>query len=141
MLEIAGSTSIDTSAGAITVMAVKPEMLPDLAVIVVAPVETGVVKPFKLVALLIVATLGADEVHVTDVVIFLIELSEKVPVAVNCSLVPRAIFGFTGVIAIDRSVGEGVPDPPPPPQPAARTRIRKRIGILLDFIDSYSGWD
>jgi hypothetical protein len=116
-------------------------MLPDLAVIVVAPIETAVANPLKLAALLIVATLRADEVQVTDEVIFLIELSEKVPIAVNCSVVPRAIFGSIGVIVIDTSVGEGAPDPPPPPQPATRTRVRKRIGILLDFIDCHSGWD
>jgi hypothetical protein len=142
-LEIAGSTSIDMSTGAITVMVVKPEMLPDLAVIVVTPIETVVAKPFKLAALLIVATLRADEVQVTDEVIFLIELSEKVPLAVNCSVVPRAMLGFIGVIVIDTSVGEGALDPPPL-QPAVRTRISKRIGILLDFIGGYSrrdqGW-
>lgn len=141
MLEIAGSTSIDTSTGVITVMVVKPEMLPDLAVIVVTPIETVVANPLKLATLLIDATLRADDIQVTDEVIFLIELSEKVPVAVNCSVVPRAILGFIGVIEIDTSIGEGAPDPPPPLQPATRTRIRKRIGILLDFIDSHSGWD
>ncbi len=139
MLEIAGSTSIDTSTGAITIMVVKPEMLPDLAVIVVVPIETVVANPLKLAALLIVATLRADEVQVTDAVIFPVELFEKVPVAVNCSVVPRAILAFTGVIAIDTSVGAGALDPPP--QPAARTRISKRIGILLDFIDGHSRRD
>lgn len=60
--------------------------------------------------------------------------------AINCSGTPRAMIGFSGVIAMDMSVGEGVPDPPPP-QPATSKRIRKRIGILLDFIDINSGWD
>ena len=139
ILEIAGSTSIDISAGTITVTAVKLEMLPDLAVTVATPVLTGVTNPLKLVVLLIVATSGVAEVHVTDVVISLIELSEKVPIAVNCSLVPRGILGFSGVIAMDTSIGEGAPDLPP--QPATRKRIRKIIGMLLDFIDINSGWD
>jgi hypothetical protein len=35
-----------------------------------------------------------------------VELSEKVPVAVNCCVVPFAIEGFAGVTAIDTSVAE-----------------------------------
>jgi hypothetical protein len=59
---------------------VVPEMLPDEAVIVVVPVATGVALP----VLLTVATVGAVELQVTDVVIFWAELFENVPVAVNC---------------------------------------------------------
>jgi hypothetical protein len=35
-----------------------------------------------------------------------VELSEKVPVAVNCSVLPFAIEGFAGVTATDTSVAE-----------------------------------
>jgi hypothetical protein len=35
-----------------------------------------------------------------------VELSENVPVAVNCSVLPFAIEGFAGVTATDTSVAE-----------------------------------
>jgi hypothetical protein len=46
------------------------------------------------------------ELHVTEPVKFCVELSENVPVAVNCCVVPLAIEGFAGVTAIDTSVAE-----------------------------------
>ena len=51
-----------------------------------------------------VATLVACEVHVTEPVKFCVELSEKVPVAVNCSELPLAIERFGAVTAIDTNV-------------------------------------
>ena len=42
----------------------------------------------------------------TELVKFCVELSEKVPVAVNCTFEPFAIEGFAGVTAIDTSVAE-----------------------------------
>jgi hypothetical protein len=53
---------------------------------------------------LIVATLVVCEVHVTVLVKFCVELSEKVPVAVNCSVLPFAIEGLAGVTATDTNV-------------------------------------
>jgi hypothetical protein len=50
------------------------------AVIVVLPVLTAVANP----VLLIVATLDEEDDHVTDDVMSFLELSPKVPVAVNC---------------------------------------------------------
>lgn len=51
-----------------------------------------------------VATLVVCEVHVTETVKFCVELSEKVPVAVNCSELPFAIERFGAVTEIDTNV-------------------------------------
>ena len=76
-------------------------------------------------ALLMVATLVVAEAHVTWLVRFWVELSEKVPVAVNCWVSPLATLGFAGVTAIDWSVApettvivEAIP--PAVPSPASK---------------------
>ena len=90
----------------------------------------------------IVAAVEIEELQTTDVVMFRVVLSENIPVAVNCSVVPGAILGFIGVTAIDRSVKEGVPDPPllEPllPQLVTSKRISTRKSSLFDFIDAHS---
>jgi hypothetical protein len=58
---------------------------------------------------------------VTELVKFCVELSEKVPVAVNCTFEPFAIEGLAGVTAIDTSVAEltvSKVDPLTPPKVA-----------------------
>ena len=99
----AGVTAIDTNVGAVavTVRVVEPLTAPEAALIVLVPAATPVAKP----PALIVATLVVCEVHVAVLVRFCVELSEKVPVAVNCCVLPFAIDGFAGVTAIDTSVG------------------------------------
>jgi hypothetical protein len=99
----AGVTAIDTSVGAVaaTVRVVEPLTAPEAALIVLVPAATPVAKP----PALIVATLVVCEVHVAVLVRFCVELFEKVPVAVNCCVLPFAIDGFAGVTAIDTSVG------------------------------------
>jgi len=64
------------------------------------PAATPVANP----PALIVATVVVTELQVAVPVKFCVELSEKVPVAVNCSVAPFAIEGFAGVTAIDTSV-------------------------------------
>ena len=59
---------------------VRPLIPLSAAVIVVVPVAAAVASP----AVLILATLVAEDVHVTDEVKFWLLLSPKVPVAVNC---------------------------------------------------------
>lgn len=54
--------------------------------------------------MLIVATPVLLELQVTVVVRFCVLLSEKVPVAVNCSVPVVPMVGFAGVTAIDTSV-------------------------------------
>jgi hypothetical protein len=61
-----------------------------------------------------VAIVGRCEVQVTELVISSVLPSSKVPVAVICSVVPRAKEGFAGVTAIetkvcaDRNVAEAI---------------------------------
>ena len=97
MLGFTGVTERDESVVAFTVRVVDPDMVPDVTVIVVVPAATDVAKP----AALIVATPVLDEAQVDVNVRFCVVLSENVPVATNCSVVPLAMLGFTGVIAMD----------------------------------------
>jgi hypothetical protein len=99
---LAGVTAIDTSVGAVTVNSVVPSTAPEAASILLIPVATPVANP----PAVIVTTPVVCEVHVAVLVKFCVELSEKVPVAVNCSVVPFAIEGFAGVTATDTSVAE-----------------------------------
>ena len=57
---------------------------------------------------MIVATAGVADAHVTWLVRSCVELSEKVPVAVNCCVFPLAMLGLAGVTAIELSVGAAV---------------------------------
>jgi hypothetical protein len=100
----AGVTAIDTSVGAVavTVSSVVPSTAPEAASILLVPVATPVANP----PAVIVTTPAVCEVHVTVLVRFCVELSENVPVAVNCFVVPLAIEGFAGVTATDTSVAE-----------------------------------
>jgi hypothetical protein len=67
---------MDTSVAAVTVRTVEPEMLPEVAVIVVVPAATGVTIPLEPAVLLIAATVADDELQVTDAVISCLLLSE-----------------------------------------------------------------
>jgi hypothetical protein len=71
-----GVTAIDVSVAAVTVRVVDPDILPDVALIVVEPVATGVANPWDPAALLMVATPVLDELQVTAVVRFCVVLSE-----------------------------------------------------------------
>ncbi|HEV2717748.1 MAG TPA: hypothetical protein VGU64_20950, partial [Terriglobales bacterium] len=68
--------------------------------------------------MLIVAAAALEELHRTDAVISWVLLSLKVPVAVNCLVVPTAILEFAGVTAIKTKVAaltlrEALPVTPP----------------------------
>jgi len=69
-------TERERSVAGFTVRVVVPEMLPDAALIVVAPAATDVASPFEPAALLMVATPALDELQVTDAVRFCVVLSE-----------------------------------------------------------------
>src|SRR5438270_904253 len=92
---------MDWSAAAVTLSVVEPVMLPSLAEPAGEPVAPAVASP----AALIDATLGVAEDQVTWLVRSCVELSEKVPVAVNCCVRPLASEGLAGVTAIDWSTG------------------------------------
>jgi hypothetical protein len=67
---------MDTSVAEVIVSVVEPAILPDVAVIVVDPVAADVARPLEPAALLMAATLEADEPQVTAVVRFCVVLSE-----------------------------------------------------------------
>jgi hypothetical protein len=70
-------------------------------VICVVPAATPVANP---VAAPIVANAVFDDFQATLVVMFFVELSVYVPIAVNCCVFPATIEGDAGVTAIDLSV-------------------------------------
>ena len=65
--------------------------------------------PFASPAAEMVATAGVADAQVTWPVRSSVESSEKVPVAVNCSVAPAVMLGLAGVTAIDcRTAGPTV---------------------------------
>jgi hypothetical protein len=84
MLGFVGVTEMDKSVAGFTVRVVDPDMVPDVTVIVVVPAVTDVARP----PALIVATPVLEEVQVDVKVRSCVVLSENVPVATNCSVVP-----------------------------------------------------
>ena len=80
---------------------VVPWILPELAVIVVTPGATPVTSPPELM----LAIFGTVELHITEPVTILLLPSSKVPMAVNCIVLPTASEAFTGVTVIDTRVG------------------------------------
>jgi hypothetical protein len=76
-----------------------PDILPDVAEMVVDPSLKAVAKPL----LSMEAMPVFDELHVTCAVKSCVVLSEKTPVAVNCLFVPLAIEGLNGGISIKTS--------------------------------------
>jgi len=68
----------------ITVRVVLPVMPPNLAVMVAEPTPTPVASPLEFDALLMTATVVAEELQVAPMVRTCTELSENIPVAVNC---------------------------------------------------------
>jgi hypothetical protein len=104
MLGLVGVIARDMSVAGFTVSMVDPDMLPDVAVMVLVPAATEVARPFEPVTLPIDATLVLEEFQATVSVRSCVVLSENVPVAVNCWVVPLAMLGLVGVIARDTSV-------------------------------------
>lgn len=84
-----------------TVNVVEPDIAPEEAVIVDIPVAMLLASPFVSGPLLTVATVAFEELQCTVVVTLCVLPSVKVPVAVNCCVVPRGIEGIAGVIAMD----------------------------------------
>ena len=104
MLGLAGVTAIDWRVAAVTVSTVEPVTPLSVAEIVEVPAATPVASP----AALTVATAVSAEAHVTWLVMFCVVLSENVPVAVNCSVVPVTMLGLAGVTAIEVRVAAGL---------------------------------
>ena len=85
----------------VTVKVVEPVLPESVAEMVLEPAATPLAKPELL---LMVAKAVFELLQATEPVIFWVELSEYVPVAVNCCVVPRLIDGLVGVTAIETKV-------------------------------------
>lgn len=81
---LGGVTAIDTSAACVTVSEVEPDTVLEKALIVTVPVATLLASPFVPMLLLIVAIVPSVELQCRVAVKSCVELSVKVPVAVNC---------------------------------------------------------
>jgi len=78
---------------------VLPLIVPEVAMIWVEPVPMVDANPAVFDRLLIVATVVAFEVHCTVLVKSCVLPPVKVPVAVNCCVVPKGVLAGAGVIA------------------------------------------
>ena len=87
-----------------TVSSADPVIPPEFAPMVVVPALLQVASAAMLGALAIVATLAEDELQCAFSVMSCVLPSLKVPVAVNCCLVPAAAVGAAGLIASETSV-------------------------------------
>jgi hypothetical protein len=79
MLELVGVTAIETRVAPVTVRIAVPVTEPDFALMVDEPTPTPLARPAELM----VAMVGADEAHATEVNTCVLP-SSKIPVAVNC---------------------------------------------------------
>jgi hypothetical protein len=133
VVRLEGMIVIVEPAGAVqsTDNTVKPEILPEVAVIVVGPGVTEAANPFEPAALLIVATDLDEEPQVTDVVRSRVVLSEYVPVALNCCVVPKAIRGLAGVTSIEVSVAPELIVPAPQTLQVVRTAANEIIATTI----------
>jgi hypothetical protein len=99
-LAVAGVTPMEDRVAAVTVRVAVPDLPLKVAVMVAEPAATPVARPLVLT----VAVDVLDEVQVTCVVIFWVEESEYVPVAVSCRVSPAGRPAVTGVTAIEDNV-------------------------------------
>ncbi len=76
MLGLVGEIARETSVAGVIVSVVDPDMLPNVAVIVVVPAAPETAKPLEPAALLMAATPAADVLQATAVVRFCVVLSE-----------------------------------------------------------------
>ncbi len=79
----------------------EPLIEPEVAVMVVVPVALLVARPVVGAESLMVATLSAEEVQCAEAVRSCVVPSLRVPVAVNCCVVPNAIDGLAGETEIE----------------------------------------
>jgi len=125
-----GVTDTEDNVAVVTVRVAVPDLVPEVAVMVVVPAPTAVARPL----LLTVATAALDELQVTTVVISRLVPSENMPAAANCEVAPAGVLGLEGVTDMKTSVTPGgnvagESELPPPPHPANRRKIAQR-GII-----------
>ncbi len=124
-LVFAGVTAIDTSVADVTVSPVDPVIPSTVAEIFTGPGLTAVASPL----LLIVAHVVSDDFQVTPDVKISVDLSDNVPVAVNCSVLPVARLVFAGVTAMDTSVADVTVSPVDPVIPSNVAEIVTGPGL------------
>jgi hypothetical protein len=106
MLGFCGETVRFTSCAGVTVNEVVPETLPQVAEMFAYPTARPEARPCVLVLLLTVATVGSEELQCTDDARSCVVPSLKLPLALNCCVVPRGIDEASGEIVIDSSTVE-----------------------------------
>jgi hypothetical protein len=97
---LAGVTAIEVKVAAVTGTVVEPEIPPCVAVMVALPTPVPVTRPVGETC----PTVRGAEVQLTDCVRSCVVPSVKVPVTVSCTVVPLAIEGLMGAIAMETSV-------------------------------------
>ncbi len=100
MVGLAGVTATEDRVAEVTVRAVLPEIVPEVALMVELPPAMAAARPL----LLMEATDVFDELQVTDVLISWVVPSENVPLAVNCWVAATDILGFAGVTEMEDRV-------------------------------------
>ena len=104
MVGFIGVTVMDETSATVIWAALERLFNGSVAVIVVVPPKVGVgdvARPIEGAVLLIVATVGSNEVQLTACVQFIVVPSESVAVAAYCCVVPVAIVELVGVTVID----------------------------------------
>jgi len=100
---LCGLIAIDTSAAGFTTSVAVALIAPELMPIVVVPVPSVLASPAVPAVLLIVATVATVELQCPLCVRSCVLPSVKVPVAMNCCVMPRETVGAGGLIVIDTS--------------------------------------
>jgi hypothetical protein len=100
MFAVGGLIWIDTKAAAVTVNAAEPVIPPTVALILAVPIAALFARP---VVGFTVAVPGVSEAQLALAVRSWVLSSVKVPVAVNCCVVPKAMLGDRGATAIETS--------------------------------------
>lgn len=120
-----------------TLTVVFPTTEPEVAETVIEPRAEADASPPPVID----ATVLLEEDHVTEPVMSFTLPSENLPVAVNCSTVPRSITGSAGVTAIETNARGGGPPMPgpklPPPQALNRLRHTKMAEARYRFMELF----
>ena len=102
---LTGLAAMELSVAAVTVRVSSGLVTPPrVAVMTVVPTPRAVARPREPSALEMVATAGVADAHVTCDVRSCVVPSVYVPVAMNWTVVPLAVVGFTGLTAMELSV-------------------------------------
>ena len=110
MPELADVTRMEYRVAEVTVREAPPEVLPEVAAMVVVPAATAVARPL----LLTVATDGFEELQVTCAVTSKLVPSEYVPVAVNCWMTPIGMLELAEITRMEDRVAEDTVREVPP---------------------------